>query len=77
MCYMRARIRKSGHSYVITIPPIELEASGCKAGDMVHVDFHRADHTVEMPAALAEMPEVDSAKQIASRRGYFAARMAE
>lgn len=34
---MLARIRKSGHSYVITIPPLELEAAGVKVGDTVEI----------------------------------------
>jgi antitoxin component of MazEF toxin-antitoxin module len=55
-----SRIRKAGNSYVVTIPPKEMEARGLRAGQLVGFDPVPLELRPVAPPRLAPDEEADT-----------------
>lgn len=48
------RVRKTGNSYVVTIPREELERLGIAEGDFVGIELRKARVTLDLPPDLEQ-----------------------
>jgi antitoxin component of MazEF toxin-antitoxin module len=42
------KVRKSGNSYIVTIPRDEIERQGLREGDIVALDIRKVEYRVQM-----------------------------
>ena len=54
-----AKLRKSGNSYIVTVPREEMERLGLQEGQMVAVEVHPVDMKRRLPKDLQQAFDVE------------------